>query len=321
MTRFDPAGSLRGSLTPPADKSISHRAAIIAAIGEGETAIENYLVAEDTLSTLEAIRALGCAVDRDADQVRVGGVGLARRLAGGDRRRQRGHPVAVAAGVARRAAAGRVEPRRRRLDPAPPGRSRGRAAAADGRRGRGARGPPRPADRPRRAAARDRIPASGRQRPGEVLRPARGPARRRTHERGRAVADSRPHRAHAGRRRGERQDRERRHPGDHPRRPAGPAGDGRAGAAARARRDHDPGRLLLRRLHDRRRAARPWQRGEARGSRHQPGPDRPARDPHPDGRRDRGDRNARRRPRAGGDDHRPLGAASGASGWARERCR
>ncbi len=76
MTRFDPAGSLRGSLTPPADKSISHRAAIIAAIGEGETAIENYLVAEDTLSTLEAIRALGCAVDRDADQVRVGGVGL-----------------------------------------------------------------------------------------------------------------------------------------------------------------------------------------------------------------------------------------------------
>ena len=36
-TRFDPAGPLRGSLRPPADKSISHRAALIAAMGEGET--------------------------------------------------------------------------------------------------------------------------------------------------------------------------------------------------------------------------------------------------------------------------------------------
>ena len=35
MTRFDPSGPLRGSLRPPADKSISHRAALIAAMGEG----------------------------------------------------------------------------------------------------------------------------------------------------------------------------------------------------------------------------------------------------------------------------------------------
>ena len=33
MTRFDPAGPLRGSLTPPPDTSISHRAAIVAALG------------------------------------------------------------------------------------------------------------------------------------------------------------------------------------------------------------------------------------------------------------------------------------------------
>jgi 3-phosphoshikimate 1-carboxyvinyltransferase len=76
MTRFEPGGPLRGSLTPPPDKSISHRAAIVAAGAEGETTIAGYLVAEDTLSTLDAIRALGCTVDREGDLVHVAGVGL-----------------------------------------------------------------------------------------------------------------------------------------------------------------------------------------------------------------------------------------------------
>ena len=62
MSRFDPAGPLRGTLVPPADKSISHRAAIVAAMAEGETAISNYLDAADTRSTLDAIRALGAEV-------------------------------------------------------------------------------------------------------------------------------------------------------------------------------------------------------------------------------------------------------------------
>jgi 3-phosphoshikimate 1-carboxyvinyltransferase len=59
MTRFDPSGPLRGSLRPPADKSISHRAALIAAMAEGETRIEGYLDAADTRSTLDAVAALG----------------------------------------------------------------------------------------------------------------------------------------------------------------------------------------------------------------------------------------------------------------------
>ena len=62
-TRFEPAGPLRGSLRPPPDKSISHRAALIAAMGEGETAIEGYLDSDDTRSTLAAVRALGAEVE------------------------------------------------------------------------------------------------------------------------------------------------------------------------------------------------------------------------------------------------------------------
>jgi 3-phosphoshikimate 1-carboxyvinyltransferase len=59
MSRFDPSGPLRGSLRPPADKSISHRAALIAAMSEGETRIEGYLDAADTRSTLAAVSRLG----------------------------------------------------------------------------------------------------------------------------------------------------------------------------------------------------------------------------------------------------------------------
>jgi 3-phosphoshikimate 1-carboxyvinyltransferase len=59
MTRFDPSGPLRGPLRPPADKSISHRAALIAAMAEGETRIEGYLDAADTNSTLDAVGVLG----------------------------------------------------------------------------------------------------------------------------------------------------------------------------------------------------------------------------------------------------------------------
>jgi 3-phosphoshikimate 1-carboxyvinyltransferase len=71
MTRFDPASPLRGSLRPPPDKSISHRAALIAAMGEGETTIAGYLDAADTRSTLKAVEALGAEVGNAAVWVAV----------------------------------------------------------------------------------------------------------------------------------------------------------------------------------------------------------------------------------------------------------
>ena len=76
--RFEPGGSLRGSLAPAADKSISHRAAIVAAMGTGETAIRGYLDSADTRSTLEAVRALGARVEGEPGEgeLRIAGVGL-----------------------------------------------------------------------------------------------------------------------------------------------------------------------------------------------------------------------------------------------------
>lgn len=79
--RFDPAGPLRGSLRPPPDKSISHRAALIAAMGDDETPIEGYLDSADTRSTLAAVAALGATVEgvsgaTIAPTITVQGVGL-----------------------------------------------------------------------------------------------------------------------------------------------------------------------------------------------------------------------------------------------------
>ncbi len=76
-TRIDPATApLIGRVLCPPDKSISHRSAMFAAMGTGRTTIERYLVAQDTLSTLAAVEALGAPVHRTGDRVVIDGVGL-----------------------------------------------------------------------------------------------------------------------------------------------------------------------------------------------------------------------------------------------------
>jgi 3-phosphoshikimate 1-carboxyvinyltransferase len=74
--RFAPDGPLRGTLTPPPDKSLSHRAALMAAMTDEPVPITGYLDAADTNSTLAAVEALGALVERRADSLVVRGVGL-----------------------------------------------------------------------------------------------------------------------------------------------------------------------------------------------------------------------------------------------------
>jgi 3-phosphoshikimate 1-carboxyvinyltransferase len=78
--RFDPAPPLRGQLAPPADKSISHRAAIIGAMASEPVLITNYLRAADTLSTLHALRELGAIVEERDHGVLVRGSGMRNAL-------------------------------------------------------------------------------------------------------------------------------------------------------------------------------------------------------------------------------------------------
>ena len=53
---------LRGTITVPGDKSISHRVAILGALARGSMQVSNYLCSEDCLNTLRAMQQLGAAV-------------------------------------------------------------------------------------------------------------------------------------------------------------------------------------------------------------------------------------------------------------------
>jgi 3-phosphoshikimate 1-carboxyvinyltransferase len=76
-SHFNPISALRGKFTPPADKSISHRAALFSAMCDEPVTICNYLESEDTHSTLDAVQALGAAVDQHATgELVIRGVGL-----------------------------------------------------------------------------------------------------------------------------------------------------------------------------------------------------------------------------------------------------
>ncbi|WP_282604451.1 3-phosphoshikimate 1-carboxyvinyltransferase [Pelagibius sp. Alg239-R121] len=63
------SGPLTGEVRVPGDKSISHRALMLAAIAVGESRIEGLLEGEDVLCTAAAMRALGAEVERADDGV------------------------------------------------------------------------------------------------------------------------------------------------------------------------------------------------------------------------------------------------------------
>jgi len=74
--KWSPAGPLRGTLVAPPDKSLSHRAALLAAMGSEPVRVTGYLRAEDTLSTLAAVNALGALVEDRGDELIIRGAGL-----------------------------------------------------------------------------------------------------------------------------------------------------------------------------------------------------------------------------------------------------
>jgi 3-phosphoshikimate 1-carboxyvinyltransferase len=75
--RIEPAAALRGHIAVPGDKSISHRAVLLGAIGEGETSVRGFGRSGDTEATIAAVRVLGVTVDDDdVDSLRIQGVGL-----------------------------------------------------------------------------------------------------------------------------------------------------------------------------------------------------------------------------------------------------
>jgi len=81
MIELTQATKLKGELALPGDKSISHRAVILGAIANGTTTIRNFLVAEDTLSTIKIFQKMGVKITpikeiKKTKTVQIEGVGL-----------------------------------------------------------------------------------------------------------------------------------------------------------------------------------------------------------------------------------------------------
>jgi len=71
-----PAQRFAGVVRLPGDKSISHRYAMLAALAEGPSSIQNFSTGADCHSTLGCLRALGVGITQSDATVRIEGVGL-----------------------------------------------------------------------------------------------------------------------------------------------------------------------------------------------------------------------------------------------------
>lgn len=72
-----PAGSLKGRIRVPGDKSISHRSLMFGALAVGETRVTGLLEGEDVMATAAALRAMGATIEREAEGTwSIHGVGV-----------------------------------------------------------------------------------------------------------------------------------------------------------------------------------------------------------------------------------------------------
>ncbi|HEY6103281.1 MAG TPA: 3-phosphoshikimate 1-carboxyvinyltransferase [bacterium] len=67
------AAPIRGRVRVPGDKSISHRAAIVGALGSGVTRVRGFLRADDCLRTVQCLRHLGVAIEETGEELVIRG--------------------------------------------------------------------------------------------------------------------------------------------------------------------------------------------------------------------------------------------------------
>ncbi|AMA73562.1 MULTISPECIES: 3-phosphoshikimate 1-carboxyvinyltransferase [Aneurinibacillus] len=75
MKKIQGVNSVRGEVTVPGDKSISHRAVMFSALAEGTTTIEGFLPGADCLSTISCFRKMGIDIEQEGEHVRITGKG------------------------------------------------------------------------------------------------------------------------------------------------------------------------------------------------------------------------------------------------------
>ena len=70
------SGPLRGEISVPGDKSISHRAVMFGALAKGTTEVTHFLQGADCLSTIDCFRRMGIDIENTPSRILVHGKGL-----------------------------------------------------------------------------------------------------------------------------------------------------------------------------------------------------------------------------------------------------
>ncbi|MDR3288364.1 MAG: 3-phosphoshikimate 1-carboxyvinyltransferase [Peptococcaceae bacterium] len=73
---IQPAAKVRGTVRVAADKSISHRAALLGGMAKGETRISNFLTGQDCLSTLQCLKTLGVRFEQNGSEIWIQSEGV-----------------------------------------------------------------------------------------------------------------------------------------------------------------------------------------------------------------------------------------------------
>ena len=74
--KFTRAKQIRGEVTIPGDKSISHRAVMFGSLAEGVTEVTGFLRGADCLSTIDCFRRLGISIEDKDERILIHGKGL-----------------------------------------------------------------------------------------------------------------------------------------------------------------------------------------------------------------------------------------------------
>ena len=74
--KIQKGNGLKGEITVPGDKSMSHRAIMLASLAEGKSKISGFLEGEDCLATIEAFKKMGVNISRREGIFIVEGRGL-----------------------------------------------------------------------------------------------------------------------------------------------------------------------------------------------------------------------------------------------------
>ena len=73
---FSKITGLKGEITVPGDKSISHRAVMLGSLAKGTTEVVNCLQGADCLSTMDCFKKMGVSIENNGNTVLIKGNGL-----------------------------------------------------------------------------------------------------------------------------------------------------------------------------------------------------------------------------------------------------